>query len=348
VINSSGKALLAVLNDILDLSKIEAGKLEIGQAEFELWDVVSSVHDSYRDVAASKGVALTVELSPDLRGTYLGDASRIRQILLNLVSNAVKFTDGGAVELRVARAGAEVAFSVSDQGMGIPADKIAGLFEKFSQVDGSMTRRAGGTGLGLAISRELAGLMGGRMSVESVEGVGSTFSMILPLAAVVRPMGVVPTPAPDLEDGAPDAPPLRILVAEDNETNQRVLTALLEPLGAQLVVVANGVKAVEAYGLQAFDLVLMDVQMPVMDGCTATRRIRAIETERRAGRTPILALTANAMAHQVDEYRVAGMDNHVAKPIDVERLFSAISAVLDGEAPSGSSASASSYATAPR
>jgi signal transduction histidine kinase/ActR/RegA family two-component response regulator len=331
VINSSGKALLAVLNDILDLSKIEAGKLKIETVEFELWDVVSAVYESYHDLAASKGVTLTVELKPELRGTYLGDASRLRQILLNLVSNAVKFAEGGAVELRVERAAAEVTFSVSDHGIGIPANKIAGLFEKFSQVDGTVTRRAGGTGLGLAISRELAGLMGGRMSVESIEGQGSTFSMTLPLTPVVRSADAAPTPAPGFDDEATDAAPLRILAAEDNETNQLVLKALLAPLGAQLVMVANGAEAVEAYRLQAFDIVLMDVQMPVMDGCTATRRIRAMEAERHTPRTPVLALTANAMAHQVEEYAVAGMDGYIAKPIDIERLFGEISAVLEAQ-----------------
>ena len=330
VINASGKALLAVLNDILDLSKIEARKLEIEQAEFEMAEVVSSVCESYRDLAAARGVALTTELDLQVAGAFIGDAGRLRQILLNLVSNAIKFAAGRGVELRVAPCAGGVSFQVTDHGIGIPADKLSQLFQKFSQVDGSSTRQAGGAGLGLAISRELAGLMGGSISVESRVGEGSTFSVVLPLRpAAPHPTGT--TAAPGSATPAPNDEALRILIAEDNDTNQQVLKALLEPLAAELLVVADGAQAVAAYQAQAFDLILMDVQMPVMDGAAAARRIRQIEAERGGRPTPILALTANAMAHQIEDYRAAGMDGHVAKPIEIERLFSQIEAVLRTE-----------------
>ncbi len=329
-IRRSGKALLAILNDVIDLSRIEAGKLDISITAFDMADVIESVLDTYRDVASAKDVELGCDISASARDVFLGDPLRVRQILLNLVSNAVKFTDEGRVRVEVSATADGVVIKVADQGVGIAEQDLMHLFEKFSQVDGAADRRFAGAGLGLAICRELTELMGGRITVESEAGKGSTFTLALPLERARG--GGAPTALTPGENPAkafrPDRP-LRILAAEDNETNRRVLEVLLEPLGAEVVLANDGAQAVEAFRSQSFDVVLMDVQMPVMNGVAATRMIR--EIERREGRasTPIVAISANVMVHQLEEYAAAGMDGHVGKPIEVERLYAALSAALE-------------------
>jgi signal transduction histidine kinase/ActR/RegA family two-component response regulator len=327
IISQSGKALLAVLNDVLDISKIEAGKLDISEEPFELAEVIAAACDSYRDVAQAKGIGLSWSVGDEAAGIWIGDAARIRQVLHNLVSNAVKFTEAGEVDVEAQGIASGLRIRVRDQGIGIAAAKLPGLFEKFSQVDGSATRRFGGTGLGLAISRELITLMSGDISVESEEGKGSEFTICLPLKRAEGHRAADEAPGQDRDISTGQR--LRILAAEDNEINQLVLQALLEPLDVDLVLVANGAQAVEAYGAQSIDLVLMDVQMPVMNGVEATEAIRALE--RRDGRppTPIIALTANVMRHQLEEYAKVGMNSHVAKPIQAETFFAAISAALE-------------------
>ena len=333
-IRDSGGALLQILNDVLDLSKIEAGKFTFKTAEFDVEDLSNRVTAVFSEAAAAKDIALDCCVSPAARGVWMGDAARIRQILSNLVSNAVKFTWSGAVSLQIDRTDVGLEFNVRDSGEGIAADQLPRLFNKFSQLDESDTRRFGGTGLGLAISRELAELMDGRIDVESTPGEGSVFKVTLPLPFVrphvVRADRDVAAPAAAVQ--AADGRAVRILAAEDNATNRKVLGALLEPLGVELTIVVNGLEAVETWRTVPCDLVLMDIQMPEMGGVAASSRIRELEREQGLEPIPIIALSANAMRHQVEEYLAAGMTAHIAKPIRLSELYAALSAAL---APSG-------------
>ncbi len=328
VIRQSGELLLSVLNDVLDLSKIEAGKLELADYDFELESVVQGVREAFGAVAAGKNLAFGVEIEADAAGAWRGDGDRLRQILNNLVSNAVKFTAEGAVKATFSAAYAGgLRLAVKDTGIGIAPDKMGALFEKFTQADSSMTRRYGGTGLGLAICRELAHLMNGRIWVESVEGEGSTFFVELPFARAeshaAEPMAA--PPESDVEGRS-----VRLLAAEDNPVNQKVLQAIVEPMDVELHIVGDGAQAVEAWRSGEYDVILMDIQMPVMDGISAARAIRDAERKDKRVRTPILALTANALTHQVEEYMAAGMDGHVSKPIEIGKLYDALSRVLAG------------------
>jgi PAS domain S-box-containing protein len=330
VIRRSGQALLVILNDVLDLSKIEAGKLELESAEFDLEDLARGVHDIFAPAADAKDCRFVLAVEPAAAGIYRGDPTRIRQILYNLVSNALKFTEAGEVRLAISEAPQGLELRVTDSGIGMSEEQIAALFSKFQQADASTTRRFGGTGLGLAICRELATLMGGSISADSRLGEGSTFTVILP-ALRLRDADAASQAEPAPEPGAASSPPrpaLRMLAAEDNKVNQLVLKALLQPIGVEPFVVENGADAVAAWEAGNWDMILMDVQMPRMDGPAATRIIR--ERERATGRrrTPIIALTANAMAHQVNDYLASGMDGFVAKPIEAERLFEAVDAAL--------------------
>jgi signal transduction histidine kinase/CheY-like chemotaxis protein len=319
IIRESGESLLAILNSILDLSKMEAGQLELELQDFDLAEAVRLATAPFAALAGHKGLSFDVAFEPADAGWRRGDPLRLRQVLANLASNAVKFTETGRVRVRVRPGRETVRFEVTDTGLGVPEHRLAEIFERFAQVDGSATRRFGGTGLGLAICRELVGLMGGSLSVESALGRGSTFTFDLPLKTAPP---VVERPAPTAAD---EAQGLKILVAEDNETNQRILAALLEPAGAALTFASHGREAVEAFAKGAFDLVLMDIQMPEMNGVEAVRAIRAGEC---GSRTPILAVTANVMAHQVEEYLAVGMDDVIAKPIQAQLLFAAIEAAL--------------------
>jgi signal transduction histidine kinase len=331
-IRESGVSLLGILNDVLDFSKIEAGRLDLSPTEFVVEDLVRGVVGAFADAAAAKGLAIDCLLADDARGVWLGDANRIRQILANLVSNAVKFTDRGLVSIEVSRLERGLCFAVSDTGVGISDGKISKLFDKFSQVDDSPTRRFSGTGLGLAICRELALLMGGDIEVESSPGAGSVFHVRLPLEFVAPARSVhaehdaVQARAQPI--GTAAGRTVRILAAEDNPVNQKVLAALLAPMGVELTMVDNGELALEAWRSAAWDLVLMDIQMPRMGGVAAAACIRAEEAERGLEPTPIVALSANAMSHQVQEYLAAGMTAHVAKPIDARELYRTIQAML--------------------
>ncbi|WP_310539388.1 ATP-binding protein [Phenylobacterium sp.] len=332
VVRQSGETLLHILNDVLDLSKIEAGKLELEEAEFDISELARGAHAAFTAIANKKGLSFDLAVEVAARGVYVGDSTRVRQILYNLVSNALKFTESGEVRVIVARTDDGLRLTVADTGIGIPPERLASLFQKFEQADASTTRRYGGTGLGLAICRELAQLMGGAIRAESNPGKGSSFYVSLPLAKSTA-THVLPAPdsgvveAIELEVGA-----LRVLAAEDNTVNQLVLKTLLHQIGVDPVIVENGKLAVEAWARQDWDVILMDVQMPEMDGPTATGIIRTREAAEGRPRTPIIALTANAMAHQVAEYTEAGMDGFVAKPIEVGRLFAALQAVLEAPA----------------
>ena len=333
VIRQSGEALLTVLNDILDLSKIEAGRMELEDVEFDTAALARKLEAVHGPIAAKKGLNLVVEIKDAAQGVRRGDPVRIQQVLNNLLSNAVKFTPSGQVRLLFdgdAGDGAcGLAIAISDTGIGVPADKLPLLFQKFSQVDSSTTRQFGGTGLGLAICRELTQLMGGRVWAQSEQGRGSTFFVSLPTprtsAALAAEAGAAEAPAGDITN-------LKVLAAEDNPTNQLVLKTVLATFGLEVDLAADGRRAVEAWSHGAYDLILMDIQMPVMDGVSATRAIRAAEARDGRARTPIIALSANAMTHQVKEYLAAGMDLHVAKPIQLAKLQEALEAVLTGQA----------------
>ena len=331
IIRQSGEQLLNVLNDVLDLSKIEAGKLDLAAYDFDLETIVQSAREAFSVVAVAKSLGFSVEIDPDAAGAWRGDGDRLRQILSNLISNAVKFTAEGEVRasLTAAYAGG-LRLAVSDTGIGIAPEKMSSLFEKFTQADSSMTRQYGGTGLGLAICRELVHLMDGRIWVDSVQGEGSTFFVELPFARAESAL-VVSEPAGGAEADV-EGRSIQLLAAEDNPVNQKVLQAIVEPMDVQLTIVGDGQQAVDAWRTGVFDAILMDIQMPVMDGISAARAIRAAECETGRVRTPILALTANALTHQVQEYMAAGMDGHVSKPIEIGKLYDALSRILSAPA----------------
>ncbi len=331
VIRQSGEALLAILNDVLDLSKIEAGRFELEAVEFDLGDLMKGAHSAFTALANKKGLSFDLTIEEAAKGVYLGDPTRVRQILYNLISNALKFTEHGEVRVTAAQAGEALVLMVSDTGVGIAPERLGSLFEKFTQADASTTRRYGGTGLGLSICRELAHLMGGEISTRSQLGEGSTFSVRLPLAKVGEAHAPQFAAPPPVAPPTPDAslPRVRVLAAEDNSVNQLVLKTLLHQIGVEPVVVDNGEQALEAWKNSPWDVILMDMQMPVMDGLTATRAIREAEAAMGRARTPIIALTANAMSHQIELCRAAGMDGHVAKPIESARLFAALEAALE-------------------
>jgi signal transduction histidine kinase/ActR/RegA family two-component response regulator len=323
MIHGSGEALLAIINDILDFSKVEAGRMEVESQPFVLRECVDAALNMVRAPAAQKGVALTASIHADVPAAVAGDVTRLRQILLNLLSNAIKFTDKGEVALTVQRGSREdeLAFAVRDSGIGLSEDGKSRLFKSFSQADSSTTRRYGGTGLGLAISKRLAELMGGTMSAESAgPGRGSTFrfSIRAPEASAPRPLPA----SPAIDPGMADRHPLRILLAEDNLVNRKLALRVLAQLGYRADVAINGVEAIEAVERQPYDLVLMDVQMPEMDGLEASRRI--VQRCPGGSRPRIVAMTANASQGDRDMCIAAGMDDYVTKPFRVEALVEAL------------------------
>ncbi|HEX3917913.1 MAG TPA: ATP-binding protein [Caulobacteraceae bacterium] len=336
IIRQSGETLLAILNDVLDLSKIEAGRLELEEAEFDMADLARGAHAAFTAIANKKGLSFNLVIEPSAQGVYRGDPTRVRQILYNLISNALKFTDVGLIRVAVRRSDEFLRFVVHDTGIGMNEETLAGIFTTFVQADASTTRRFGGTGLGLSICRELATMMGGDIRVDSEPGVGSTFHVRLALPKL-RGAAAAAAPGAGTRSSAPRAAtasdaPIRILAAEDNSINQLVLRTLLHQAGLEPTIVENGTKCLQAWEDEPWDVILMDIQMPEMDGPTAARSIRAREIETGRPRTPIVALTANAMSHQVSAYLAAGMDGHVAKPIEAAKLFEAIELALDGAA----------------
>ncbi|HKR36887.1 MAG TPA: ATP-binding protein [Steroidobacteraceae bacterium] len=322
-IRSSAQALLTIINDILDFSKIEAGKLDLEAIEFAPRELLDHVVRMMSVSAEAKGLALRAEVGDAVPVFVRGDAGRLRQVLVNLCGNAVKFTERGSVTLAVSAAasamgGTMLRLEVRDTGVGIPANRVHTLFKPFSQVDASTTRRYGGTGLGLSIVRRLAELMGGEAGVESREGVGSTFWLTARFDVVSgQSAASLPEQSHVDTDGVRGAGK-RILLAEDNVVNEKVATRFLQKLGYVVDAVANGREAVDAWAKGGYDLVLMDCQMPVLDGYAATREIRA--RERNGERVPIVALTANAMKKDEIECLEAGMDDHLAKPLDRQEL----------------------------
>jgi PAS domain S-box-containing protein len=328
IIRRSGKSLMALLNDILDLSKLEAGRLEIEAIEFDPAEVLRDAVDLHAETARSKGLALEINLSAVLPARVVGDPARLRQILLNLVGNAVKFTEKGRVlvelsPLPVGEGTPRFAFGVTDTGIGMDQLQLDRLFRKFTQGDSSMARRFGGTGLGLAICRQLADLMGGTITVRSRPWEGSHFTLELPLLPAEGGPRSVPAPSAEDRSAPGDA---SLLLVEDNAINQTLAKALLARSGYRLDAVSSGAEALAAVRDRNYDLILMDVQMPGMDGIEATRRIRALEGQR--SRIPIIAMTANAMMGDRERFLAAGMDEYVSKPIDSAALLAAIARCL--------------------
>ncbi|MGA1287756.1 MAG: response regulator [Rubrivivax sp.] len=339
LLRSSAQSLTMMLNDVLDFAKIESGHLALKMAPFDLAACTREAFALFEPLARDRGLRLELTVDAGLPRLVRGDATRLRQVLLNLLSNAIKFTDVGSVTMLVERAepsrvdgpdragqngGAAAApgsymaarFAVIDSGIGIAADHQSQLFQAFSQVDSSMRRRHGGTGLGLAISQQLVGLMGARIGVRSEPNRGSTFEFTVAWEVIAdTPYPSHPEPVLDARFGHDR--PLRILLVEDNPVNQLVAQQMLSRLGYQVETVNNGEDAVQAQRRSPHDLVLMDIQMPGIDGIEACRRIRALPTTHT---THIVALTANASESDRQAYRAAGMDSHLPKPFELRDL----------------------------
>jgi len=313
----SAQSLLVLLNQILDHAKAEAGRLELEQLDFSVCEVVRSATAPFRFQAAEKKIALSCTVEPSVPQCLRGDPTRLRQIIINLVANALKFTPSGSIEIAVrveSVTGQQVllGFHVADSGTGVPPDKLATIFDAFSQADSSITRRFGGTGLGLTICRDLVELMGGRIRVESQPGRGSVFSFtaMFTMSSSEKRKGEPARTKP------PVCNPLRVLVAEDNVVNQKILTRILQTSGHCVVLAEDGLQAVARFSEGWFDVVLMDVQMPRMDGLQATRQIRAT-----AGRdVPIIGVTAGATSAEVAACFEAGMDSCITKPVNISKL----------------------------
>ena len=320
----AGDVLMGLLNDVLDFSKIEAGKMALESADMIVRDRVSTVVRLWEPRALANGVRLKVRIATDVPSAVRTDPLRVQQILFNLMSNAVKFTHDGAITIAVGWDGARLNVAVTDTGCGIPADRLGQIFNSFEQADVGTTRRYGGTGLGLSISRKLAELMGGSLTVDSVDGQGSTFTLSLPVTAIE---GAAPKPARPVETTGSLAG-CSILAADDHEVNRRILQLLLEPHGCRLTLVENGAEALEAASGQRFDAILMDMQMPVMDGLEATRRIRAGEVNRA---TPVIALTANALDMHRAAWDAAGVHAFLTKPIDPVTLAATLAQACAAE-----------------
>ncbi|HVO87583.1 MAG TPA: ATP-binding protein, partial [Casimicrobiaceae bacterium] len=329
-VKSSAHALVAVVNDVLDFSKVEAGKLDFDLRRFSLRDSLADMLKAMTARARAKNLELTCHIAPEVPDALVGDAGRLRQVLVNLVSNAIKFTDHGGVTVQVSleslsNGAAQLHWRVSDTGIGIPAAQLEAIFEPFAQGDSTMTRQYGGTGLGLSISNRLVHLMGGRIWVESTLGQGSTFHFTVRLDLATGE--AAPVDGHAAVTGA-SGRPLRILVAEDNLDNQKLISIVLQRRGHTIHIANDGKEALDALEQSVFDLVLMDVQMPGMDGVAATAAIRARERA-TGGHVPIIAMTAHALAGDNDRCLAAGMDAYVSKPISMPALFSAIERLVN-------------------
>lgn len=317
--HGSGQLLLEILNNILDFSALEAGRVEIDVQPFEIRPMIARVAETLAGVAERRGIALTTSVADDVPTALVGDPARLQQILVNVVSNAIKFTEQGSVTVAAHWSRANLEIAVRDTGIGIPADRIDRLFEPFSQADVSISRRFGGTGLGLAISRHLAEMLGGALTLESVEGEGTTVRLVAPMAVgTPRP---APSPVASEDDAGPTTA-LRILVAEDDAVNRRVAEHMLSRLGHDADFVVDGERAIQACLDRHYDLVFMDVQMPGRDGLEATSEIRRRLPEDEQPR--IIALTASALTGDRERFLSAGMDGYLSKPVELKRLAEAI------------------------
>ena len=334
LIETSAKTLETLLSDILDLARIEAGKMELRPEPFDLATSVNACSALFDAAAQARGLDLDVQIAPAALGAYVGDAARIRQILANLLGNAVKFTQVGRVSLHVTacrgETSSELRFEVRDTGIGFDGETKARLFSRFEQADGSITRRFGGSGLGLAISRSLAEARGGRLEAEAEPGEGAVFTLILDLPRCAGAADLwFEDPEPE-----PQTDPLvgmRVLLAEDHPTNRRVVELILGAAGVDLTCVENGVEAVDAFRRFTFDLILMDMQMPLLDGLSAIAEIRRIEAATGVRPTPIHVLTANAMPEHISASIAAGADGHLSKPILADTRLERVAETAAGQ-----------------
>ncbi len=319
----SGRAFLRMINDILDLSKLQSGKIVPENEPFDARATVEGVLRLLQPSALKKGLNLSLHLSDGLNADWSfvrGDQGKIRQILVNLLGNSIKFTESGAVTITIAKLGGNFTFQVADTGIGISPDNLETIFDSFTQADDSITRRFGGTGLGLTISAMLARQMGGVISVESRIGKGSCFTLSLPLQPAL-PASLIPAEAPAWSQKACS---VRLLVAEDSRTNMMILRKVLTGHVARLIEAEDGVSAIQAWLDESPDLILMDVSMPMMDGLSAVREIRAKEVELGRNRCPILALTASSRLEDRNACISAGFDGFLVKPLRCDELLQAI------------------------
>ena len=348
LISSSGQTLERLLSDVLDVSKIEAGRLDIEEIPFDFEDLVRDTVDLFQPLANSKNLTCKLTTGARLSPAILGDPIRVRQILTNLLSNAIKFTSEGSITVNAhidnaSRDRPVIVLSVRDTGVGFDKSVADALFDPFTQEDGSINRRFGGTGLGLFICKSLTEAMGGKISAASRVGKGAYFKVEIPTTCLDEPAAPVPMvdgpvhpPEESVvsEEAAPavsasDDGLLQILLVEDHATNRKIVELILGPLDVEITSVENGKEALEAFGASAFDLILMDMQMPVMDGLAATKEIRRLEASEGLPRTPIAMLTANAMANHVTDALNAGADAHIAKPMTPDSLIESLSDLLE-------------------
>lgn len=333
VIRQSGELLLNTLNDVLDLSKVEAGAIVIENRQFDIGEALNTAQALYRGVSRDKGLRFEVEISPDIPQMVVGDATRLRQILHNLISDAIKFTAHGTVRLSAEMAPAEgrIRFSVKDTGPGIAIEAQKTIFQPFTQADASITRKHGGTGLGLTISGQLVRAMGSELRVNSILGHGAEFWFDLPLPAVAPKTQATTKDTPtEVSDGVVN---LRVLVVDDNSTNRMILRRFLKNTGGRVEEANDGAEAVTAVTGGEFDVILMDIQMPVMDGIEATKRIREMEIANDRPPTHIIAVTANVMEHQVQDYLGHGMNDVIGKPVSKKALISRLADLGPGDRP---------------
>lgn len=324
-IRAAAENLKVIINDILDLASIESGKIQYERIDFDLRHLLQTLVDTFQVQATEKGITLQLDLAPEVDKHFVGDPVRVNQILTNLVSNAIKFTHEGFIAVRCKQEKKSgqmhhLRFEVEDSGIGIPAEKLSDIFESFTQADASITRKYGGTGLGLTIARQLVALQHGKISVRSESGKGSLFTVVLPFPLARSSRQSKPASRPETRLGdILTFEPLNVLLVEDNEINQLYAASLLKKWNCKVTLAANGKEAVDKVARESFDLVLMDVQMPVMDGYEATKTIRSGSSP--GNRVPILALTANASVKDVDKCLETGMNDCISKPFTPEQLF---------------------------
>ncbi|WP_419255030.1 ATP-binding protein [Caulobacter sp. ErkDOM-YI] len=324
VMKTASRVMRQLIDDILDISQIEAGGLQLRLNVFSLETLVSDIRELHQPIAREQGLSLTIALQPDLARFRRGDGERLAQLLANLISNALKFTRQGGVTVKITGDDHRLQIAVIDTGIGIAAKDHEAIFERFVQVDSSSTRQVGGVGLGLAICREISERMGGLLKVTSALGIGARFDFDAPIPSVVSSE----VPIEDEVDEVAGEAPASLLVVDDNPVNRRILAALVEPFGVTCGFAVSGREAVAAWRAQPWDAIFMDVHMPDMDGVEATRTIRREEALAGAARIPIFAVTASVLAHEVESYLRAGMDGVLPKPIEARALAATLSQCL--------------------